>query len=219
LATPLVLSFDTSAAHCAAALLSGREVIDQSFEPMDRGQAERLMPLVEELLARNAIRWRDLTLIGVGTGPGNFTGVRISVAAARGLSLALGIPAVGVDGLEALSFRMEGPIRVALHGPRGTYYVRDYLDRTKTAEARLISGDDPEFWPARGGAVPVGDWPEPPPGRPDLRVARPEPGAFIAAIAHIALTKSALPQPRPAPLYLRPADAAPSRDAVPLLLP
>ena len=57
------------------------------------------MPLLEDVLAEAGIGWRDLAAIGVGTGPGNFTGVRISVAAARGLALGLGIPAIGVTRL------------------------------------------------------------------------------------------------------------------------
>jgi len=80
----LVLGFDTSAAHCAAALLAGERVLACRAEEMGRGQAERLMPLLEEVLESGGVTWRKLARIGVGTGPGNFTGIRISVAAARG---------------------------------------------------------------------------------------------------------------------------------------
>ncbi|WP_444870364.1 tRNA (adenosine(37)-N6)-threonylcarbamoyltransferase complex dimerization subunit type 1 TsaB [Rhodobacter capsulatus] len=100
---PLVLGFDTSAAHCAAALVRGGTVLATRAEDMAKGQAERLMPLLEELLAEAGLGWHDLDALGVGTGPGNFTGVRISVAAARGLALGLGIPAVGVSVFEALA--------------------------------------------------------------------------------------------------------------------
>ena len=75
--TPL-LAIDTSAAHCAAALLLEDRVAVR-VEPMAKGQAERLMPLLEELLAAEGFGWRDLAAIGVGTGPGNFTGLRIGV--------------------------------------------------------------------------------------------------------------------------------------------
>ena len=87
-----VLGFDTSVAHCAAALISGGQLVEAALEPMESGQSERLMPLLEGVLARAGIGWRDLVAVGVGTGPGNFTGVRISVAAARGLALGLGVP-------------------------------------------------------------------------------------------------------------------------------
>ena len=78
-----VLGFDTSAAHCAAAVVSGGRVLACRVEPMARGQAERLFPLLEALLSQAGVTWRDLSAIGVGTGPGNFTGIRIAVAAAR----------------------------------------------------------------------------------------------------------------------------------------
>ena len=91
----LSLGFDTSAAHCAAALLQGDRVLAHRHEEMARGQAERLFPLLAEILAEAGAGWHDLAVIGCGTGPGNFTGIRIAVAAARGLSLALAIPAPG----------------------------------------------------------------------------------------------------------------------------
>ncbi|PJE34371.1 tRNA (adenosine(37)-N6)-threonylcarbamoyltransferase complex dimerization subunit type 1 TsaB, partial [Pseudooceanicola lipolyticus] len=84
---PTILAFDTSAAHCAAALLSGDRLLASHAEAMSRGQAERLLPLLEDMLDRAGLGWRDLDAIGVGTGPGNFTGIRIAVSAARGLAL------------------------------------------------------------------------------------------------------------------------------------
>ena len=91
---------------------------------MEKGQAERLMPMLEEVLAEGGIDWRDLKALAVGTGPGNFTGVRIAVAAARGLSLGLGIPAVGVTRLEALAYGLPRPLTVIEDARRGEVYVQ-----------------------------------------------------------------------------------------------
>ena len=77
---PLILAFDTSAAHCAAALLSGDRIIESAREEMAKGQAERLMGLCAELLNVAGAAYGDLSAVGVGIGPGNFTGIRISVA-------------------------------------------------------------------------------------------------------------------------------------------
>jgi len=99
---PVVLGFDTSAAHCAAALLLDDAIRGERLELLQRGQAERLMPMLEGLLAGQGLTWRDLDALAVGIGPGNFTGTRISVSAARGLALALGIPAVGVSMFEVM---------------------------------------------------------------------------------------------------------------------
>ncbi|WP_207103063.1 tRNA (adenosine(37)-N6)-threonylcarbamoyltransferase complex dimerization subunit type 1 TsaB, partial [Paracoccus shandongensis] len=111
---PVALGFDTSAAHCAAALLRGDTVLAQASEAMTKGQAERLFPLLESLLSDAGLDWRDLDVIGVGIGPGNFTGIRIAVAAARGLALSLGIPAVGVTATEAAALGLPRPCRVVL---------------------------------------------------------------------------------------------------------
>ncbi len=219
MADPLILAFDTSAAHCAAALLSGDRVLAERAEAMDKGQAERLFPLLEDLLTDAGCGWRDLTALGVGTGPGNFTGVRIAVAAARGLALSLDIPAIGIPGLEALAFGRAGPVRAALPAPRGALYLQDFRHGEAVGPARIADTDDAEFWPQAGQSVPVGDWPDPPQDRPDLRVERPDLAWRMHAIARLALRKAETPQPRPAPLYLRPADAAPARDGPPLLLP
>ena len=185
---PLTLGFDTSAAHCAAALLSGERVLACRAEEMGRGQAERLMPLLEEVLAGGGARWCDLDRIGVGIGPGNFTGIRISVAAARGLALSLGIAAFGINTFEVIRAGMSSGTP-AVPAPRGMVHV-------------LGPGAVPVLLPAAEVTDPV--WP---PFPADLAQA-------IAILAQIAPADT----PPPAPLYVRPADAAPARDAPPLIL-
>jgi tRNA threonylcarbamoyl adenosine modification protein YeaZ len=115
----IILAFDTSAAHCAAALLFGDRVVTR-VEAMAKGQAERLVPMLEEMLAEEGLEWGQIGLIGVGTGPGNFTGIRISVALARGLALGLKVPAIGVTGFDAVGESLV----VAIPAPRGQVYVR-----------------------------------------------------------------------------------------------
>ncbi len=122
----LFLGFDTSAAHCAAAVVSGDRVLARRFEPMARGQAERLMVLLEETLAEAGVAWPGLSGIGVGVGPGNFTGIRISVAAARGLALALGVPAVGVTVSEAAALGAPRPCRAVVQGRAGEVFWQDF---------------------------------------------------------------------------------------------
>ena len=137
---PLVLGFDTSAAHCAAALLCADRVVAQHAEDMGRGQAERLFPLLEELLAEGGVTWRDLTALGVGTGPGNFTGIRISVAAARGLALSLG-PAV------PLILQGAAPVQ-AWSNEQLPDLNDDFLERLA-----IVYRDDPLFHAALTGAT------------------------------------------------------------------
>ena len=198
----LSLGFDTSAAHCAAALLLPDGTVLNRLEPMDKGQAERLMPMLAELLADAGLDWADLTRIGVGTGPGNFTGVRISVAAARGLALGLGIPAIGVTRLAALAHGLPRPLLVAEDARRAEAYAQGF-DMPGFEEARLMPvADLPETAHRTGSAIADAL----PPAQP-----------LAEAIARIAATSS--PGPRPAPFYLRGADAAPPADPPPVILP
>ena len=187
---PLVLGFDTSAAHCAAALICGPNTLALRSAQMARGQAEQLMPLLIECLDEAEVTWSDLCRIGVGIGPGNFTGIRIAVSAARGLALGLGIPAIGVDLFES-SAHLSGQGLICVPAMRGQVYMRD-IDAVSTPE---ILAKAPQ------GALVSSQY---------------SPTEHAIAIARIAGGKSA--GVAPAPFYVRAADAAPSRDLPPALL-
>lgn len=182
-----VLAFDTSAAHCAAALLLGDRLVCR-VEQMAKGQAERLVPMLDEMLAAEGLGWESIGLVAVGTGPGNFTGIRIAVALARGLALGLGVPAVGVTGFEALGAEAT----VAIPAPRGQVYVKRPGEAAEIADA------------APAGARVMAELPV---------------EMLVEGIARVGQRKAGAPQPRPAPFYLRPADAAPASDPPPVILP
>lgn len=181
------LAFDTSAAHCAAALLSGDRLVAKTVVPMAKGQAESLFPIIQDLLAQNGIDFANLARIGVGIGPGNFTGIRISVSAARGLALSLGIPAVGVNNFEATAWGQDRPVSVQIPAPRDMAYVQTlHADGTTS---------NPIMAPA--------------PQNTDLGLAPID--TLIENMAQIA--RSSQNTNAPVPMYVKPADAAPSRDA------
>src|SRR3569832_1939804 len=92
----LILAFDTSIAACSVALIRDAAILAATREVMDRGQAEALMPMIERVMESARASYRDLDRIAVTTGPGSFTGVRVGLAAARGLGLASEKPIVGV---------------------------------------------------------------------------------------------------------------------------
>ena len=188
---PTILAFDTSAAHCAAALLLGDRIVTRVDE-MAKGQAEHLMPMLEDFMADAGLTWADLDAIAVGVGPGNFTGIRIAVSAARGLALGLGIPAIGVDGFATRAYAAPRPFTAEIPAPRGQSYFQDFAADGTAGTPYQGAGSGREQKPAH-----------------DL----------IAAIARIAAGQLDTPQPRPTPLYVRSADAAPPRDPVPVILP
>ena len=167
---------------------------------MAKGQAERLVPMLDAVLAAEGVVWGDLDALVVGTGPGNFTGIRIAVALARGLALGLGIPAVGVTGFEALAHGMVRPLTVALEAPRGQAYVQVF-GAQQVGAAGIVD------------TAPVGA----------RRVQDVDLAEFVTALALAGRAKAvtvqeAGAQPRPAPFYLRSADAAPASDLPPVIL-
>ena len=212
----LTLAFDTSAAHCAAALLSGTELLESRFEDMTKGQAERLMGLLQEILATHGLGFGDLDVIGVGTGPGNFTGIRISVAAARGLALSTRAEAVGVSRFEAATFGLPFPAIACFDAKRGAVYVQDFTDQGP-GTPRVIARDALAAAGLPAGAKCVGDAAEAASEACGGGVGAP-PYPLAEAIGRLAQIRSDGAQPRPKPLYLRAADAAHAAPG-PVLIP
>ena len=99
----ILLAFDSSAAACSVAVWRDGATLAYERRAMERGHAEALVPLIEAALAQAAVRFEDLDAVGTTIGPGSFTGVRIALATAHGLSLALGIPVYGVTTFEAVA--------------------------------------------------------------------------------------------------------------------
>jgi tRNA threonylcarbamoyladenosine biosynthesis protein TsaB len=98
-----VLGIETSTTQASVALLEGGKVVLERASARPKQSAERLLPLIAELL--NEVGWErgSLERIGVSVGPGSFTGLRVGIACAQGLSLGLGVPLVGVTSLRAMA--------------------------------------------------------------------------------------------------------------------
>lgn len=97
-----ILAIETSGGACSAALWSDGVLVRERIEPMARGHAERLVPLIGEVLAEAETAYRELDLIAVTVGPGTFTGMRVGLATARGIALATGRPCLGVTSFECV---------------------------------------------------------------------------------------------------------------------
>jgi tRNA threonylcarbamoyladenosine biosynthesis protein TsaB len=207
----IVLALDASAAACSVALLRGRDVLAFREAPMARGHAEALMPLVMEAMAEAKLAFADLATIAVGVGPGSFTGIRIALAAARGIGLAAGRPVVGVDSFSAVAASVADAelsgrsLLVVIESKRKELFGQ-YFDsaRRPLGEALVlpsaqllhqrppgslvIAGDAAHYLRQTGNAILAADA-----CRPDAR-----------AIAHLAAQGRAILAARP--LYLRGAD-------------
>jgi tRNA threonylcarbamoyladenosine biosynthesis protein TsaB len=183
-----LLVIDTAAAHCAVAVFSGDGApLAQRVEPMTRGHAERLMPMIAEALAEAGLPRADA--VAVCTGPGGFTGARLGVAAARGLALGWAARSVGVDWFAALALGTRGRLCVSLPANPGWRHVRRFHDGRAVDAAMTLAADDPRAAPAPGEAL----------------VEAPGAMALLAGAALAALAAGDVA--RPAPLYLRAPDA------------
>jgi len=106
-----LLAMDAAGASCSVALWAGGRVAARRFAAMARGQSERLVPMIAEVMAEWSGRFADLDALAVTTGPGGFTGVRIGLATARGLALARGLPLIGVSSFEVAAAAATPPER------------------------------------------------------------------------------------------------------------
>ena len=99
----LILAFDTATDRATSALVDDGEVLGERVS-----RASTLLADVDALLRQAGAHPRDIDALAIGTGPGSFTGIRIGLAAARGLGLALGVTAAGVSTLDALAAGAPG---------------------------------------------------------------------------------------------------------------
>ena len=117
------LVIDSATAACSAALLApDGSVMDQRHEIVGRGHAERLLPMIADLLGG-----RIPTSILVDCGPGSFTGLRVGLAAAHGLAIGWKVPLAGYSSLALIAAASgETEVAVALVGGHGELFVQDY---------------------------------------------------------------------------------------------
>ena len=200
----LILALDTSANFVSVALLDEVRVYAFVEEEMERGQAEALIPKIQYILEQSHLSMRDIQGIAVSTGPGSFTGVRIGLACARALGLALNVPVYGVTCFESWSYHLGQPAKVVLDSKRGDFFVQSFDENgCMTDEPAILSVEElKKMLPFKA----VGT------GAEELssligceNIVKISPTSV--AIGRIALSR--LENPRPAePLYMRDADVS-----------
>ncbi len=208
----IVLAVDTCLGACSAAVVANGRLLASRSEAIVRGHQERLAPLARDVMAQAQVAFADLDRIGVTVGPGSFTGLRVGLAFAKGLALALGRPCVGVGTLEALAAGLEvaGRRAAVIDAGRGRVYLQVFEEgeaitapdsvALETAAARLVELG------LSGGLTLVG------PGA--LLLAGRVPGAGLVDLAApipgmVARLAARAPVTPPRPLYLRAPDARP----------
>lgn len=116
----LTLAFDTATSAATAALVRDGDVLGEAVS-----RAVRVLEDADRLLRESGVQRSELTGIVVGTGPGSFTGLRLGLAAARGLAFALELPVAGVSTLAALAAGAPGAVPVVDAGRREVFTLRD----------------------------------------------------------------------------------------------
>jgi len=220
-----LLALDTAMDACSVAVVDivGHHVtaLTSRSEAMQRGHAEALIPMVDEVMSEAGIRFSDLDRVAVTIGPGSFTGTRIGVAAARAYALASGIDAVGVTTLQAVALNVPRTeedgrdIIVAFDALRGEVYAQLFrgagLEPVGEPAAYAIS-DAVTILPRTGGIL-VGSGAHllaEASGRSGIELVEASSLPDPVCIARIGATSD-----WPAvPLYLRPPDAKPQAQQI-----
>src|SRR6266702_2850373 len=224
----LILALDTALDACSAAVLdtTASKTIAAESQPMKRGHAEALMPLIARVMAASGVAFTALDRIAVTTGPGSFTGLRVGLSAARGIALAADKPVVGLTTLTAYAAPFvaengEYPIVSAIDSRHDHVYfqvvsgngnplikpkvasIEEAVDFSHLLSPHLVGNAAKilaDRWPAQA----------PPPFKVD-----PQAAPDITWVAWVGAAVS--PESAPAkPYYLRAPDAKPPRDPLPV---
>ncbi len=205
----LVLGINTVGNACDAALVAGGEVLAARTEEMEQGHDARLAPLVAELLAEAGRTPQDLARIAVVIGPGSFAGVRVGVAFARGLALALGAPVAGITSLEAMpegqaKGRQLAILPARLRPPQQSWWAQVLVDGRGASAP--VEADTEALSKMAHGAERICGW-----GYLDLHIGLPHVrSAPSAAVAANLVAARVVGDLAPAfPIYAREPDATP----------
>lgn len=230
-----ILALDTALGACSVAICRNDEILASTFELRQRGHAEALMPMIEEVCARAGLALDAVDLFAATVGPGTFTGVRIGISAARGLALSLDKPLKGYSTLEVIgqgavthAGNAALPRLAVIHDARRDEVYAQLFDirgasLTAASEPALLGLHELEtflpatpVWLAGSGAVLARDQLSDPtrgvvldnaPSNPDARVIAVMAARDFSGEGREVRPRRYLDQPPVPPLYLRASDA------------
>lgn len=219
-----ILAIDTALEACSAAVLDTEHspAVSESL-PMTRGHAEALMPLIARVMDRARIGFSAIDRIAVTTGPGSFTGLRVGIAAARGIALATGKPAVGLSTLAAYAAPLIAandvlPVVSVIDARHDHVYLQAFGPGGRTlVTARLVTLREALRFAATGAPRLIGTgaellaaaWPSAERAPSAIDALSAPDIEWVARLGAAAVDTSTPPKP----LYLRAPDAQPQNAA------
>ena len=157
-----ILNLETATKNCSVAVAKNGQVLAfRDMAELGYSHAEKLHVFIEEVLKEAGLQFKDLNAIAVGQGPGSYTGLRIGVSAAKGLSFALGIPLIAVDTLAVLAAQAkvsDGSIVPLIDARRMEVYSAVFdsnFQKTREVQAEIIT--ESSFGNLDGNVYFVGD--------------------------------------------------------------
>ncbi len=208
----VILALDSAGAGCNVCVWCDGHVLAQAAERMDRGQDQRLMPLILDVMQKAGMDFAELDRIAVTRGPGSFTGLRIGLAAARGIGLAARKPVVGIDRFSIYRRLVPTPnnnLLVAIDSRRRELFCRLYPKDGAAPQDLQLSTDETDDFAARTGETIITG---------DIEIS----GTFYQAVKNFEATACASlaaeadiekPEFLPRPLYIRPPDVTFPKEA------
>lgn len=206
----LILAIDTAAAACAACLWRDGVVLAEKHEIMSRGQDARLLPLILELLQTTATDFAALDRIAVTRGPGSFTGIRIGLAAARGIGLAAGKPVLGLDrfNLYRQTLQPNNPLLLIIDSKRDELFysfagaaplmaTSDQIIEKFAGQNIALASDQPAIIQALVSRLPQAEM-----------LTLPQHEVIVAAQWAASIRPENFPDHPARPLYIRPPDVS-----------
>lgn len=223
----LILALDAAGDSCSAAIgragADGLAILAEEKRAMKHGHAAELVPMLDRVAASAGIALAELDLIAVGIGPGGFTGLRIALATARGLGLALACPVIGISNFRAAAAALPrdlresaaGDILILIDSRRDEPYLArldaalQYRAQPRFMTLPEIAADIAATPPALVTGDGTGLWPHPFAPQTILHPA----AADARTILGLAADPSGAYAEKPLPLYLREADVSKPKPA------
>jgi len=199
-----ILAIDTATGPCSVALWADGRVVGSLNDNTSSAQSARLLPMIEKLLGQCCVSYGSLTSVACTTGPGSFTGIRVGLAAARGIAFATKIPSIGFTTLEVMAFAARGksPVLTALTAGKGEWYYQGFSSTLAPLFAPRVGPPEEVVTSVPKGSLFAGNIAQIPVGFMATGVTVPTASALVTLAAEAGENKPPL-----LPFYIRPPDA------------